>query len=88
LTRGSIIFAKSNCIFRKTMDCRVKPGNDEAYQWRDLDRQTGTSPAGLTRGSIIVRKNFSQSGRDCRVRPGNDGERPQSEFIHMSRIPK
>jgi hypothetical protein len=53
------------------MDCRVKPGNDEgeirARHWRP-------SPAGLTRGPIILRKKrFHAKTMDCRVKPGNDG---------------
>ena len=35
------------------------------------------SPAGLTRGSIFLRKNGFAKKMDCRVKPGNDG--PQME---------
>jgi hypothetical protein len=31
------------------------------------------SPAGLTRGSILLRKNVFAKKMDCRVKPGNDG---------------
>jgi len=46
------------------MDCRVKPGNDEAGLC--------SSPAGLTRGSIILRKKFFTKKMDGRVKPGHD----------------
>jgi len=55
------------------MDCRVKPGNDEK-DWTAVS----PSPAGLTRGSIILRKNFLRSGwigprvKPGEVKPGND----------------
>jgi hypothetical protein len=46
------------------MDGRVKPGNDEAGLC--------SSPAGLTRGSIILRKKFFTKKMDGRVKPGHD----------------
>src|SRR5262245_62829233 len=42
-------------------------------EWRDLERQTGTSPAGLTRGSIVLRKMqhiFVRGWIGPRVKPG------------------
>jgi hypothetical protein len=44
------------------------------YQQRDLDPQAGTSPAGLTRGSIVFArlKGIFRKRMDCRVKPGND----------------
>jgi hypothetical protein len=47
-----------------------------AYQRRELDPQAGTSPAGLTRGSIQLRKTLFAKRMDCRVKPGNDGLQP------------
>src|SRR5215471_17394998 len=48
------------------------------------------SPAGLTRGSIILRKNAFAKKMDCRVKPGNDsrGESsPQAAMRHCRLAP-
>jgi hypothetical protein len=45
----------------------------KTYQRGDIDRQTGASPAGLTRGSIVLRKKLFAKEMDGRVKPGHDG---------------
>jgi hypothetical protein len=44
------------------------------------------SPAGLTRGSIMLREKLFAKKMDCRVKPGNDGEGSRFKSIYMSSI--
>ena len=44
----------------------------QARSSREPECKPRPSPAGLTRGSIILRKTFFTKRMDCRVKPGND----------------
>src|ERR1700730_1593585 len=69
LTRASIFFARK--FLRRSMDCRVKPGNDDLK---------------LARMGLDPRIHLLAKRMDCRVKPGNDNRLKLQDHTGGSRF--
>ena len=83
LTRGSIFFART--FFREKMDCRVKPGNHDAYRINTkLKARLHHPPAGLVDQVHVVEARGEPHARAF-ARTGSRGSRAPHTSIPLMR---